>query len=88
MIASQFFGNVMLGDGALLRFAFSTTGLWITLVTTLVFGWLASRIPAQRAIRVSTRESLAYEWERQCSGDEASSNPPSAPCMKKRKTGQ
>jgi len=61
IVASPFFGNLMLGEGALLRFAFSANGLWITLVTTMVFGWLASRIPAQRAIRVSTREALAYE---------------------------
>ena len=49
------------GEGALLRFAFSPHGFWITLVTTIIFGWLASRIPARKAIRVSTREALAYE---------------------------
>jgi putative ABC transport system permease protein len=61
MAAAPFFGSLMLGEGALLRFAFSVSGFWITLVTTIVFGWLASRVPAQRAIRVSTREALAYE---------------------------
>ena len=59
--ASPVFGNLMLGDGASLRFAFSANGFWITLVATVVFGWLASRIPARRAIKVSTREALAYE---------------------------
>lgn len=60
-LAAPFFGNLMLGDGASLRFAFSHAGFVITLVTTLVFGWLASRIPARKAIQVSTREALAYE---------------------------
>jgi putative ABC transport system permease protein len=59
--ASPFFGSLMLGEGALLRFAFSANGFWITLVTTIAFGWLASRIPARRAIEVSTREALMYE---------------------------
>ncbi len=61
MAAAPFFGTLMLGEGALLRYAFSPLGFWITLVTTILFGWLASRIPARRAIRVSTREALAYE---------------------------
>jgi len=59
--ASPFFGNLMLGDGALLRLVFSANGFWITLVATLAFGWLASRIPARSAIKVSTRAALAYE---------------------------
>lgn len=59
--ASPFFGNLMLGEGALLRFAFSAYGFWITLATTIIFGWLAGRIPARKAIRISTREALAYE---------------------------
>jgi len=33
----------------------------ITLLATLVFGWLASRIPARRALQVPTRDALAYE---------------------------
>ena len=61
LVASAFFGNLMLGQGSTLRFAFSVSGFGITLVTTLAFGWLASRIPAQRAVSVSTREALAYE---------------------------
>ncbi len=61
LAASPFFGSLMLGNGALLRFAFSAGGFWITLVTTALFGWTASRIPARRAIKVSTREALTYE---------------------------
>lgn len=60
-IASVFFGKLMLGDGAALRYVFSHEGFIITLLTTLVFGWLASRIPARRAIIVTTRDALAYE---------------------------
>jgi len=61
MVASVFFGKLMLGEGAALRYAFSGEGFAITLVTTLIFGWLASRVPARRAIQVSTRDALAYE---------------------------
>lgn len=61
IVASSFFGDLMLGNGVSLRFAFSSSGFWITLMTTFVFGWLASRIPARNAIRVSTREALSYE---------------------------
>jgi len=32
----------------------------VVLATTLVFGWLASRVPARRAIQLSTRDALAY----------------------------
>jgi hypothetical protein len=60
-LAAVFFGRLMLGDGAALRFAISGDGLAIVLGTTLVFGWVASRLPARGAIRVSTREALAYE---------------------------
>ncbi len=59
--AAVFFGRLMLGEGATLRPAFSGQGLGIVLVTTVVFGWLASRVPARRAIQVSTRDALAYE---------------------------
>lgn len=61
MVASIFFGTLMLGEGAALRYAFSGEGCLITLATTMVFGWLASRIPARRAVQVSTRDALAYE---------------------------
>lgn len=59
--ASAFFGDLILGNGVPLDFAFSNLGFGITLAVTLVFGWLASRIPAQRAVTVSTREAIAYE---------------------------
>lgn len=59
-LAAVFFGQLMLGEGAALRYALSPTGLGVALLTTLVFGWLASRVPAHRAIQVSTREALAY----------------------------
>ncbi len=59
IVASKFFGNLMLEVA--LRFSFSKIGFVITLTTTLIFGWIASRIPAQKAVSVSTREALAYE---------------------------
>ncbi len=59
--ASAFFGDLILGNGVPLDFAFSNLGFGITLVVTLVFGWLASRVPARQAIIVSTREAIAYE---------------------------
>jgi putative ABC transport system permease protein len=61
LVASRFFGSLMLEEGSTLRLAFSTSGFLITMAVTLAFGWLASRIPAQRAVSVSTREALAYE---------------------------
>lgn len=61
LYASEFFGELILGHGIPLKFAFSPTGFAITLATTLVFGWLASRIPAHKAISISTREALSYE---------------------------
>lgn len=59
IVASKFFGTLMLDLG--LRYSFSGPGFVITLIATLVFGWLASRIPARKAIHVSRREALAYE---------------------------
>jgi len=60
-VASVFFGQLMLGEGAILRFAFSAEGFVIVLVATLLFGWLASRIPAHKAVSISNREALSYE---------------------------
>ena len=60
-VASRFFGNLILGANTSLDYAFSYHGLIITIIVILVFGWLASRIPARKAIIVSTREALAYE---------------------------
>ena len=59
-VAAIFFGKLMLAEDATLQPAFSSQGFAIVLVTTLVFGWLASRFPARRAIRISTRDALAY----------------------------
>ncbi len=61
IVASAFFGDLILGDGVPLDFAFSPQGFGITLVITLVCGWLASRVPAREAVRISTREALSYE---------------------------
>ncbi len=60
-LASLFFGNLILGENTSLDFTFSYRGFFITLSVTLLFGWLASRIPAGRAVSVSTREALIYE---------------------------
>lgn len=59
LVASIFFGNLMLD--APLQPAFSHSGFVITLVATVIFGWLASRIPASNAIKIATREALSYE---------------------------
>jgi len=59
VLLANFFGDLILQVP--LNFAFSYPGLLITLITCLLFGWLASRIPAERAINVSVREALAYE---------------------------
>ena len=59
--AAEFFGEMILGGGIPLKFAFSRMGFAATLAITLVFGWLASRIPARKAISISNREALAYE---------------------------
>ena len=61
MVAADFFGKLILGGGSTFNYAFSTFGFSITLIVTLGFGWLSSRIPAQKAITVSTRVALAYE---------------------------
>ena len=59
IVASKFFGDLMLEVA--LHYFFSTSGFVITLIATMIFGWLASRIPARKAVSVSTREALAYE---------------------------
>lgn len=60
-VAAVFFGKLMLGEGTVLRYVFSVESCLITLIPTLAFGWLASRIPARRAIQLSTRDALSYE---------------------------
>ncbi len=59
--ASAFFGDLILGNGVPLKLTFSSTGFFSTLVITLSFGWLASRIPARQAVRITNREALSYE---------------------------
>ena len=60
-LAAIFFGNLMLGKEAILQYAFSPSGFWITLLITLLFGWLASRIPAKSAVQIPTHKALSYE---------------------------
>ena len=61
-VAAVFFGRLMLGDQAILQYAFSQTGFWITLIVTVSFGWIASRMPAKNVVtKISTREALTYE---------------------------
>ncbi len=60
-VASAFFGRLMLGEGAVLRYAWSPAGCVVTVATSIVFGLLATRIPAGAAVRLSTRQALAYE---------------------------
>ncbi len=60
-IAAGFFGELILGENAPLDFAFSNMGFAITLVITLAFGYIASRIPASKATRITVRQAIAYE---------------------------
>jgi len=50
LLATLFFGKLMLGNDAELTYAFSSSGFCITLAVTLVFGWIASRIPVNRPL--------------------------------------
>lgn len=59
--ASAFFGTLMLGEDASLGYAFSPLGFVVTLVATILFGWIASRLPAKSAIKLSTYKALQYE---------------------------
>ncbi|MEO7795852.1 MAG: ABC transporter permease [Thermoanaerobaculia bacterium] len=60
-LAASFFGSLMLGEGTVLRSAHSTTGLVTTVAVSVLFGYLASRLPAAGAIRITIRRALAYE---------------------------
>jgi ABC-type lipoprotein release transport system permease subunit len=60
-LAAVFFGQLMLGKSSKLEYAFSITGFFVTIAVTLIFSWLASRIPAKSAINVSTSKALSYE---------------------------
>lgn len=59
--AAKFFGMLILGHNVSLNFAFSHAGFAATLAITFAFGWLASRIPARKAVSISNREALSYE---------------------------
>jgi len=61
LAASGFFGKLMLGEGAVLRFAWNPLGVVVTVVVTLVFGVVSAWGPAIAATRVTTRRALAYE---------------------------
>ncbi len=50
-----------LGEDTPLDFAFSELGFVITLGVTLLFGYVASRAPANKAIAITVREAIAYE---------------------------
>ena len=53
-VGSAFLGALMIGEGVVLGFAWNPWGLAITAAITLIFGTLASRVPAQAAIGIST----------------------------------
>jgi len=59
IMVAAFFGHLILEFP--LNFAYSGSGLLITVGVTLAFAWLASRLPATQAVRLSTRQALAYE---------------------------
>lgn len=60
-LASIFFGDLILGDETPLDFAFSIPGFAVTLAITLAFGYIASRLPANKATKITVREAIAYE---------------------------
>jgi len=60
-LAAQFFGELILGENTPLDFAFSKIGFAITLIATLLFGYIASRVPASKATEITVREAIAYE---------------------------
>lgn len=47
-LASVFFGNLLLGEQAMLRYSFNLVGLLVTLLITLTFGYFASRSPIKQ----------------------------------------
>lgn len=59
--AATFFGELILGEDTPLEYVFSLEGFLITLVVTLAFGYIASRIPAGKATRTTVRQAIAYE---------------------------
>ncbi len=61
VVAAAFFGELILGEDTPLDFAFSQTGFFITLFITLMFGYIASRTPANKATQITVREAVSYE---------------------------
>jgi putative ABC transport system permease protein len=59
LIFNSLMGNLMFGGP--LSFVFSPQGLAIWLAIVLVMAFVASLLPAYRAMRMSVRETLAYE---------------------------
>ena len=59
MIFNSLMGNLMFGTA--LSFVFSPSGLGIWLTIVLAMALIASLLPAYRAMRMSVRETLAYE---------------------------
>lgn len=60
VLASAFFGTLIMGPMVMLENAWSVQGLIITVISTIVFARLASLLPARKALAVSSREALAY----------------------------
>lgn len=60
-LAAKFFGELILGENTPLDFAFSEMGFVITLIVTLLFGYIASRVPAKKATNITISEAIAYE---------------------------
>jgi putative ABC transport system permease protein len=59
MVFNSLMGSLMFG--AALSFVFSPLGLFVWLAIVLVMAFIASLLPAYRAMRMSVRETLAYE---------------------------
>lgn len=59
--AATFFGELMLGEGAALEPVISGPGVAVTVLVTFAFGLVASWLPARRALRVVTKDALAWE---------------------------
>ncbi|VAX35739.1 hypothetical protein MNBD_UNCLBAC01-200 [hydrothermal vent metagenome] len=56
--ASGFFGNLIMSTP--FEFAVSVRGVVITIVVVFVFSFIASLIPASKAVKISAREALSY----------------------------
>jgi len=52
---------LILGEDTPLDFAFSQSGFVLTLVVILLFGCIASCVPASKATTITVRQVIAYE---------------------------